>query len=43
MLKDPSKWKGLQHLLKEQVEEVKEAVHHLPQLEVGVSMLRVCE
>ena len=43
MLKDPSKWKGLQHLLKEQVEEVEAAVHHLPQLEVGVRVMRVCE
>ena len=42
-MKAQAKWKGRQQLLKEQGEEVKEAFHHLPHLEVGVCVGRVCE
>lgn len=40
---DPSKWKGMKHLLKEEMEEVKRVVKHLPQLEVQVGMRRGVE
>ena len=40
---DPSKWKGMKHLLNEEMEEVKQVVKHLPVLEVQVRMMRCIE
>ena len=42
MRMDPKKWRGLNNLLEEQVEDIKEVAHVMPRLyvEVGESMVR---
>ena len=35
-----AKWKGLNHLLKEQLEDIEAAVRHLPRLAVAVGVGR---